>query len=233
MFDAVYVINMNNRPERLDKFREQFPADWPWMLPERYPAVDGSTATIPEWFRAGPGAFGCMQSHLWLWAKQVCDDNGSVLILEDDAVLCRNAVRIIQETMECVPDDWDQIYFGGQHLRTAANETPPEVAIQDKLIRCHYVNRTHAYAIRLPFADVAYDAIDCPAPTDDGRYHHVDYRLGALHESGKYNIYAPWRFCIGQESGESDVKSNKRGRRQHVRQHWWNQFPIAEPAGVV
>ncbi len=233
MFDAVFVISLDRRPERLRKFYDRFPSrDWPWKLPALWPGVDGIEQDIPEWFHGAPGVWGCLQSHIELWTLQVCDELDSVLVFEDDAVLCRDGIKRMQDAIACVPDDWDQIYFGGQHMRTNRDETPPEAVVQDRLIRGRYINRTHAYAIRRPFAEAALEAIDRPLRTKDHRLEHVDYRLCELHASGRHNIYAPWRFCIGQMSGDSDVVSNRQGRPMHKREHWWNEFPIVEPAGV-
>lgn len=232
MFDRVFVINLDRRPDRWEAFLKRFPADWPWRQPERVSACDGKACEVPEWYKAPVGAWGCHQSHVRLWWEQLENEWESVLILEDDAVFARQAVPLMQETLSLVPDDWDQLYFGGQHLKTNEDETPPEVAIQDKLCRCRYVNRTHAYAMRLPFAEAALESIDCQSPADDGKLHHIDYRLGEMHATGRWNIYAPWRFCVGQAGGESDVRNGRRGG-QHVREHFWNCFPIEEPAGVM
>lgn len=231
MFDHAVVINLDSRPDRIAAFWRGFPADWPWRRPERWPAVDGQQHGPPAWFGAPVGAWGCYQSHVAAWRWQAEVEWDAMLIFEDDAVFCRDVVAKMQDAIDCMPGDWDQIYFGGQHLDT--NELPPEVVVQGRLCRGRYVNRTHAYAIRLPFARAALEAIDCPSPTDDQRLHHVDYRLGEMHASGQYNIYAPWRFCIGQASGESDVRPNRNGGRRHHREHWWNQFPIVEPVGVA
>jgi len=231
MFDRVVVINLDRRPERMASFWRTFPADWPFVRPERWAAIDGSQCGCPSWYKAPPGAWGCHQSHIAVWRWQVVSGYDSVLVLEDDAVFCNNAVERMQDAIACTPDDWDQIYFGGQHLNT--NDLPPEVVVQDRLCRGRYINRTHAYAIRLPFARAALDAIDCPSASEHHRLHHIDYRLGEMHASGEFNTYAPWRFCVGQASGESDIMFNRRHRPRHVREHWWNQFPIVEPVGVA
>lgn len=227
LFDRVFVISLSRRHQRLERFWRNFPSNWPWAKPIRWDAVDGSKAKIPNWFNAPPGAWGCYKTHIQLWLEQFVEQWDSMLVFEDDAILGRNAIQTIRKTMQVVPGDWDMVYFGGQHLRT--NQQPPEVVLQDELIRGKFINRTHCYAIRRKFAEVALDKIDCPPKTKDGRLHHVDFRLCALHETGKYGIYAPWRFCVGQEAGESDIRGHRvKPRGQYVRQHWWNQFPIAE-----
>jgi len=223
MFDRTFVINLDRRPDRWAAFQQQFPADWLFAKPERMPAFDGQICVVPDWYHAGAGAWGCLRTHVAIWWQMVDEDLESVLVLEDDAVFCRDAVKTMRQTMELVPDDWDQVYFGGQHLDT--NERPPEVVYQDKLVRCRYTNRTHAYAIRQKFACEALEAIDKPNGRD-ARLQHVDYLLGDMHDD--HGVYAPWRFCIGQARGVGDVRVS-RGRACHTTEHWWNQFPIVEP----
>lgn len=232
MFDS-YVINLARRPKRWKAFWQRFPADWPWSCPQRFTAIDGANCQIPDWFKAPIGAWGCYRSHVAIWRGFQAREWESLLVLEDDAEFCRGAVQTMRETLACVPDDWDQIYFGGQHLRCGLNDLPPEVVIPDKLVRCRYVNRTHAYLIRRRFAEAALAEIDKPSESTNGQDHHVDYRLGDMHASGRWNIYAPWRFCVGQAKGESDVRDNRRRKPQHVRAHMWNHFRAVEPAGVV
>lgn len=224
MFDAVVCINLERRPERWEQFQRGMPVGWPWLRPQRWIAVDGAEAVMPEWFRGGIGAWGCLQSHLAVWRWQIEQEIDSVLVLEDDAVFSRNSVDVIRETMEIVPDDWCQIYFGGQHLNT--DTLPPETVVHDKLIRCRYTNRTHAYAIRMPFAEVAAEYVTQPNDRD-ARVQHVDYLLGDLHDW--HCVYAPWRFCVGQAKGVSDVRSAHH-KPAPVAEHWWNQFPIMDVA---
>ena len=228
MFDRTFVINLDRRPDRWREFQRRFPAGWPFAHPELFSAVDGSVGPIPSYFRGGPGAWGCLQSHLRIWEQQVSEGLGSVLVLEDDAVFCRDAIQIMQETMSIVPADWHQVYFGGQHMLTS--ERPPEVVVQGKLIRCRAVNRTHAYAISREFAAEALAHIANSAWPYNERFHHIDYRLEELHDS--HRVYAPWRFCIGQARGASDVR-NHGNRPARCMEHFWNQFPIIEPAGVA
>ena len=228
VFDRTFVVNLDRRRDRWDSFLARFPSPWPFAKPERWKAVDGNECDVPDWFQAQAGAWGCMQSHLAIWREQIEHDWDAVLIFEDDAVFSAQAVDVIQRTMEIVPEDWDQIYFGGQHLDT--NERPPEAEIPGKLVQCRYTNRTHAYAIRWGFAVEAYETISQPAPERGARVQHIDYRLGDMHD--RYKVYAPWRFCVAQARGISDVTNTLRGTPKRVREHWWNQFPIANRVQV-
>lgn len=118
MLDRCVCINLDRRPERWEAFLGRFPVDWPWTRPERWSAIDGKACDIPQWHLGPAGAWGCLRSHLAVWRWQVANGFESVLVLEDDAVFSRNAVETIRETMSLLPADWDQVYFGGQHLDT-------------------------------------------------------------------------------------------------------------------
>ena len=217
MFDRVFCINLDRRPKRWEQFCSQFDDAWPWRCPERWPAVEGER---PRGYLASNGAWGCWQSHMAIWREQVAKGWDSVLVFEDDAVLCLDVVDRMRACIERLPESWDQVYFGGQHLRTT--EFPPH-QVNDCVLRGHYINRTHCYAIRRKFAEVCLREIAGINDTKDERLHHVDHRLCQLHLSGEYEIFCPIRFCVAQGRGKSDVT----GRR--VREHWWNQFPYESP----
>ena len=119
--------------------------------------------------------------------------------------------------LEHVPDDWDVIYFGGQHLNT--DRHPPH-GLNDYVLQPYNVNRTHAYAMRRRFIEAAHERLSQRFRARGHRKWHVDHQLGALQVSGSWSVYSPWRFLVGQAAGKSDVAVRL------LRTLWWNQFPI-------
>ncbi len=222
MFDYVACINLDRRHDRWERFVELLPAAWPFARPERYAAVDGSKVPPPEWFRTlpaqRPGAWGCYRSHVRLWEDCLSAGVESVLVLEDDAVCCPDFAPKVLRFLEHVPPDWDQIYLGGQHLEAHVTAPRSEDGI---VVRCGNVNRTHAYALRPKMMLAAYHEMSA-APHEPARQHHfhIDHRFGAMHATGKWNVYAPYRFLIGQLCGESDVS------RRACKTLFWNEFPV-------
>lgn len=243
MFDRVLCVNLNRRPRRWERFQAELPTDWPFAQPQRYPAVDGFAVGLPAWFapkilqlggglrlvspvpfrlRRLRGAWGCYRTHLRILEDALTDRLDSVLVFEDDAVFAPDFGRKVQEFLTAVPDDWDQIYLGGQHV--GLKKDFPE-AIGDGVLRCHKVNRTHAYAIRGRMLSAAYRHLaDIPDVVSEQDM-HIDHRLGKLHLTGEWNIYAPRQWLVGQADGRSDVAISQNPKVTS----WWNDFAIAEP----
>ena len=59
-------------------------ARWPFRQPVRFRAVDGNSVPPPSWWPAGPGAWGCLRSHLRIFEDALMDGVDRLLVLEDD-----------------------------------------------------------------------------------------------------------------------------------------------------
>lgn len=161
-FSKVYLINLERRPDRLDKFTSAYMASDMKPYPIiKVKAVDGSTINtnnIPltniaklemkqlettgfryKHYQLTKGAIGCYFSHMKVWDKILKGDDDNVLIFEDDATPPPNCGRLIRNAMKHIPNDWDIVLFG-KHCK-------------DCEIKKHYykVNRfilLHCYMIR-------------------------------------------------------------------------------------
>jgi hypothetical protein len=204
MFDAVFVISLARRPDRLGEFWKRLPADWPLPEPEIWEAVDGLAARPPAWWATPPGAWGCAVSHYLLLGHAADRGLESVLVLEDDATFAPDfSARLAG--LE-VPADCEQLYLGGQHLAT-----PEPVEGRADLVRGRNVNRTHAYGLlgREAIARVVEWIEPGPWPCR----HHVDHRLGAMHRARQVNVYAVRPWLCGQSEGLSDITNRKHKAR--------------------
>jgi len=231
MFDRVVVLNLDRRPDRLTAFRSRVPTDWPFCSVERVPAFDGSAiprSEIPAWYAPDNkeryrGAWGCFQSHLGVWQKALADGLDSVLVFEDDAVFSPDFSARAITFAEHVPSDWDQIYFGGQHLQT--DKTPP-VRVNEHVVRGRNVNRTHAYAVRRPMMEFLIGRLGGAWPNQTPvNYYNFDFQLGLTHLRDGRRAYCPTQWLCGQAAGASDVSENVR----FYSTLWWKEFPIVEP----
>jgi len=189
-FDRVVVVNLARRPERMAEFWRNLGEAWPFARPRRFDAVDGSAVAIPAQWKRGAGAWGCMLSHRAIMREAIAEGIGSILVLEDDAVPVAGFGQKAADFLRRVPEDWDCLMLGGEHLAA-----PKPVAAG--VVQCVSTNRTHAFAIRrrmMPGLLKFWETV-----TND----HCDIVLAAC--MGYFKAYAPQPFLIGQRAGFSDV----------------------------
>ena len=200
-FDRVYVINLPRRKERLDAFFQKIPHDWPFRFPERYLAIDGGIVTPPNWWHGGNGAWGCYKAHLRILEDCLNRELNSVLILEDDAVCVEQFGEKVREFWQHLPDDWEMVYLGGQHIHE--NQRLPR-KVNEWVYSPFNVNRCHCYGFRgRKMLEKAYKHLN--EFFDWHSDHHVDHRLGELHQKTETGFYAPKEWLVAQSEGQSDI----------------------------
>lgn len=202
-FERVFIINLDRRPDRMDEFqRHMAAAGWPFKNPIRFRAVDGAAVKPPTWWHAGRGAWGCHQSHVRLIEQALQDGIQSMLVLEDDVFFEPDFRHRCIEFLAEVPDDWQQVYLGGQHLFQRRN---PPAQVSPHVLRPYNINRTHAYGLHQRGLEAVYRWLTNYPEHAKNPSHHVDHRLGELHATGTFKVYAPVRWPAGQRESQSNI----------------------------
>ena len=232
LFDRVICINLHDRTDRWTQFCNRIDKiDWPFRQPERFRAINGKICMPPDWmrnrYRECEGAWGCYQSHVRILEDALLDNVAKLLILEDDAVFVSNFAHHVGTFLDEVTDEWDHLYFGGEHILTPNS-------VSAGVYRCRQVHRTHAHALSGEFIRQAYEyLISYPTIDQYGRRGltgiwprvkrvlrrptslfatshmersaHVDHHFGAMHRTDKFNVFAPTKWLVGQSAGVSDI----------------------------
>jgi GR25 family glycosyltransferase involved in LPS biosynthesis len=196
VFDRVYLINLESRPDRLEAFRERQKLRG-WKLPDPivYPAIHGDTVGAPKRFTEGGGAHGCRQSHVRILEDCLMDGVESVLVMEDDAEWFDEVWLRLESFLKVVPADWDCLMLGGWHER-------PSTPVGPGVCRAVKVGGTHAYAVRgRAMKSLLALWYDCTV--------HIDWAMSD-HWQKKWNTYCPTPFLFGQGAGRSDISGRSR-----------------------
>mgnify|MGYP003576033980 CR=1 FL=1 len=212
-FERIFVISLPYKPERRERLKRHLQDlglaeenDIQWIR-----AVSGEMCPPPEYFKAGGGAWGCLQSHLRIVQDAIMDKLENYLVLEDDVVFHDRSTTHLERFMKELPGDWGQAYLGGQHLRT-----PETVDGSPFVFRGRNVNRTHAFALKSNVFRVFQQHVShAPDYISRSRW-HIDHQLGIAHERCDWNSYCPAWWIAGQEEGSSDISGRKTPR------YWWH-----------
>ena len=186
---------------------DRCPTPWPFARPSLYPAVWGPRTGKPETFKDSAGAWGCWRTHCRIWEDVFSRGWPGAVVFEDDAVFRPDFPALAAAFLTTVPDDWDMIYLGGQHLRGKWTDLP------DGLRRAFNVNRTHAYIVRATDRSRAAYWRLCSVQPATGQRSHVDYVFGELQETGALTAYCPAQWLCGQAAGTSTITGKTEGER--------------------
>lgn len=162
VFDEIYLINLDRRPDRLERFVNFFDnSDMKDMKLLRMNAVDGSEIDISriplsetakgelkqiettgfrsKHYQLTRGAIGCYLSHVKVWKDIVEKNHKNALIFEDDAKIPVNMNERIMKSMKGVPDDWDVLLFGF-HCKECKNMRTYRKVDRFILLHCYAIS---------------------------------------------------------------------------------------------
>lgn len=207
-FDRVYILSL---PKRRERAKGLLAALRPLVSKNRlevFTAILGDELPAPGWWNSGNGAWGCQQSHVRILQDAHFKGYEKILVFEDDAVLARNAEVVIAEFLESLPEDWGQVYLGGQHQQAPS--------VVGGVLKGHSINRTHCYGVHRKHLPRVLQHIQ-HAPDYISRHDwHVDHQMELGHINDFWPVFAPNWWPVGQGAVESDVAGKEQPER------WWD-----------
>lgn len=213
-FERIYIISMDNQQERKQSLLRQLNELGVYEPKIKvFRAVNGDATGIPAWWRSGGGAWGCLMSHAGVIQDAVKDKLENYLVLEDDAILCSRFDELFESFFRKVPENWQQLYLGGQNLLQPTK-------INSAVLEPKDMNRTHAYALSKSAYKLVHGHIlhapDYIEAYNKGWFPHIDHQLGSAHRRGDWKTYSPVVNLIGQKENQSFING-----RWHP-DKWWD-----------
>jgi GR25 family glycosyltransferase involved in LPS biosynthesis len=146
-FDKIYCINLDRRPDRWYESVKIFEANG--LEVERFPACDGQLIDT-GYGKVYNGELGGTISHTRIIKKILDSGVKNALILEDDIEFNENFFEKTRESLEELPENWDMLFFGGNH-------TGGYDKVTKNLVRVYRTYALHCYAVNRKALEVIYD----------------------------------------------------------------------------
>lgn len=219
MFDAIYVVNLDRRPDRMERFTRDLNASgWPFGFPERIRAIDGLLIPKPKGYHKQPGAWGHTRTFLRLLEDALNTGLESIFIFEDDCVFVPDFHEKVMPFLDAVPSDWDMIYLGG--VMRAARASKPE-KMNDLVYRISGSTGTWAVAFSRHAMEAVYQEVCNYLLQEVWHFDSLTCRCQAKRD---LKVYVPNPWLCGHADGQSDICP-----RHYPKVDYWNFSPDKPP----
>ena len=188
-FDAVYVINLDSRPDRMMDFRQGL-RSLGMADHEIDQKIIRFSGVIPA---SGPGALGCTLSHLGIVREAKNAGYEKILVFEDDAIPYAEGIKHMNGVIEDLENEnWDLYYLGYNSHHPLELHSKNSLSARDLF-------STHAVAYRSSFFDKFIDD-------------HINDRIEIFDVWLRYNIQtslkclASYPMLFIQSTSYSDIE---------------------------
>lgn len=191
-FDKVVCLNLKKRTDRKSKFISQV-NDLNLGNFDFFESIDGSLLDINKYNpNLLPGEIGIILTNLEVIKKAKENNLNNILIVEDDCVFDTNLINNFESLYKSVPEDWDMLYFGGNHNYNSGRK------INDNVIQVRNTFAIHCVAIKSHLFDEIIDLISTFRTQIDVLYCELQR---------KYNVYCFYPAIAKQSLDFSDIQN--------------------------
>jgi GR25 family glycosyltransferase involved in LPS biosynthesis len=196
-FDKVVCINLKKRFDRKMKFISQTLSQDLGEF-DFFEAIDGTTIDKSKYNNnLLSGEIGVILSNLEILKQSKTQDLKNILIIEDDCVFNQDMVENFDNLYSKVPDDWDMLYFGGNHNLHLTNGLPTNI-INDSVIKIDNTFAIHCVAIKSHLFDEIIETVSKFENPIDVLYCQLQK---------KYKVYSFYPAIAKQDVDFSDIQN--------------------------
>ena len=228
IIDKVYVINLQDRPDRWQKINKNFSNTSLELT--RWEAVNGKELSEDKIERiatptcqkiCSPAMIGCWMSHFSIWNNIVKNEEDNVLILEDDAYPVDGFDQKLKAYWSEIPKDWDVVYLGCSgscdkskffnYILYFISGKKNKLVYKNKKLQKHVIRPSfplaaHAYMISLKGARKMINN-----PVFERVFYHIDFVMSKyVYIDDNFKVYAIKPYLIYQwlDSNYSNMQYN-------------------------
>jgi GR25 family glycosyltransferase involved in LPS biosynthesis len=190
----IFVINLKHREDRKNHIiNELKKIDCNhYNLVE---AVDGRNLNITS--KLSNGALGLCKTYLKIYDEwKIIQDNDDICLIEDDCVFLENFNNNLLNFKKNTPEDWEILYFGGNHNYHGGSITTEEV--NPYCIKLNHTFTTHCLIIKKHVFEKLIQLIS-------SMEFEVDVAMTILQK--QYKTYCPKLRMTTQLVGYSDIEN--------------------------
>jgi glycosyl transferase family 25 len=193
-FDKIYCINLERRPDRWEECLTEF-NKFELTNVNRFIAIDGKELPDVKSDIVNPSVLALVLTNIQIFEEAISNNYNSILILEDDIELNKTCINM-EEYFKMLPEDWDMIYFGGNH-NTHFGANPP-VIVNEKVCKLHNTYSTHCVGINKKSFTSIYDRLKKCDNALDVIYSELQNIL---------NVYSFYPMIATQRVSFSDIEN--------------------------
>lgn len=192
-FSKTYCINLERRKDRWNECLLEFENKKLNNI-ERISAVDGKDLMFFSQ-KVNSSALALILTNEKIFESAIENNYETILILEDD-IEFTDQVKDISSFVEKLPENWDMIYFGGNHNTHVGHKAPE--SINEKVVKLHHTFSTHCIGINKKAYQPILDRIR-------KRDHPLDVIYSDLQK--KLNVYSFAPAMATQRVSFSDIEN--------------------------
>jgi len=138
----IFVINLKKRIDRLKHIQNEL-SKINCTSYEVIDAVDGREINRPSMINNG--ALGLVLTYFKIFEQIKNNPPEEIILIEDDCVFSENFCENVNHFLNELPNDWNILYFGGNHNLSLA---PPPSKLTEHVCKVHHTYSTHCVVMK-------------------------------------------------------------------------------------